>query len=94
MECRQVLFSNHARKRLFERSISIDEAMEVIQKGETIEDYPGDKPFPSKLLLGLVKQKPLHIVMAMDEATKTCIVVTVYPPDLQVWGLDFKRRKS
>jgi hypothetical protein len=36
---------------MFERNISENEVLSVINKGKTIQDYPDDKPYPSKLVL-------------------------------------------
>jgi hypothetical protein len=46
------------------------------------------------LTLGYVDGKPLHVVVALDESTGVCIVVTVYEPGIKQWGEDFKTRTS
>ena len=48
----KLVFRVHALQRMSERQISIDDVKAVIGSGETIEDYPDDRPFPSRLLLG------------------------------------------
>lgn len=89
----EVKFSGHAVQRMFERLISKDEVLAVIAAGEVIADYPDDTPFPSSLLLGFVKGRPLHVVMALDEANRTCHIITVYPPDPAIWNDDLKTRR-
>ena len=93
MDCKRVVFSGHAIQRMFERGISRDDVLAVIAQGETIAEYADDKPYPSRLLLGSVETKPLHVVLASDEAAGLCIVVTVYEPALEHWNSDFRTRK-
>ena len=92
MDCKRVVFSGHAIQRMFERGISRDDVLVVIAQGETIAEYSDDRPYPSRLLLGSVKTKPLHIVLASDEVAGLCIVVTVYEPALEHWNSDFRTR--
>jgi Domain of unknown function (DUF4258) len=40
---------------MYQRSITAEEVRTVIQTGETIEDYPNDFPYPSRLLFGMVR---------------------------------------
>jgi hypothetical protein len=40
---------------MYERGITREEVHTVIGTGETIEDYPNDFPYPSRLLLGMVR---------------------------------------
>jgi len=79
---------------MFARNISKDDVVKVIKKGEIIRKYLDDEPYPSKLLLGFVKDKPLHIVLGFDRNDLTCIVITAYYPDLKIWESDFKTRKK
>jgi len=89
----KVRFSGHALTRMFEREISTEDVLHVLEQGEVIADYPEDQPFPSCLLLGWRKGKPLHVVAAKapDDA---CVVVTVYVPSEQIWNEDFKTRRE
>ena len=63
-----------------------------VQHGETIEDYPDDIPYPSRLILGWYEQQPLHVVAAYNRDDNETIVITVYQPDLALWSADFRRR--
>jgi hypothetical protein len=49
----------------------------IVERGEVIEDRPGDLPYPSRLLLGHSHGRPLHVVVAENAADATTIVVTV-----------------
>ena len=78
---------------MFERKIQPEEVQEALEQGIAIEDYPEDTPFPSCLLLGWIRGQPLHLVVALDEASKTCYIVTVYRPEPEIWDSDFKTRR-
>jgi hypothetical protein len=88
-----VVFRVHALQRMFERRISVDDVYAVIARGEVIEDYPDDRPYPSRLVLGWIGARPLHTVVADNLSENELIVITVYEPDSEVWEADFKRRK-
>ena len=88
-----VLFSGHAVRRMFERGLTSDRILSVLRKGEVIDSYPDDRPYPSYLVLAFAGGQPLHVVVAVDESSKMAVVVTVYTPDSALWGDDFKTRK-
>lgn len=94
MECERLVFSGHAIRRMFQRGIGRDEVVAVLSGGETIAEYPDDTPYPSRLVLGFTNGKPVHVVVARDAETDTCIVVTVYEPHPDQWEVGFRRRKS
>ena len=73
MECKRVVFSGHAIQRLFQPGMARDAVLATIADGETIADYADDKPYPSRLLLGFVDERPLHVVVSLDESSGTCI---------------------
>ena len=89
---RRTVFSAHSAKRMFQRSISVDDVLQVLASGEVIEDYPNDFPYPSKLLLAQVSGRPIHMVIADNVPDNETIVVTLYEPDPQKWDSEFKRR--
>lgn len=76
-----------------ERSISETEVAEVLQAGQSIEDYPNDVPYPSRLVMAYIKERPLHVVAAWNEEDYETIVVTVYEPDPKRWDETFTRRR-
>jgi hypothetical protein len=79
---------------MFQRRISEAEVRRVVATGETIETYPTDKPFPSRLIVGWEGTRPIHVVAADDVSAQETIIVTVYEPDTAEWEAGFKRRKS
>jgi hypothetical protein len=64
----------------------------AIHRGEVIEVYSADRPFPSCLILD-VAHEPLHVVAAIDPDTRVCHVVTAYRPDLDNFEPDYKTRR-
>lgn len=60
--------TEHARIRLFERRITIDDVICCVENGKIIEQYENDKPFSSCLILGIeLKGKYIHVVVSCDE---------------------------
>ena len=94
MEFERLEFRLHTVERMFEREISTDDVRRVTQAGKVIEDYPNDKPFPSCLVLGYARNKPLHVVVATDKDANRAIIITVYEPDPNQWEPGFERRKQ
>jgi len=92
MKSEQVIFRVHALTRMFERGISVDDVRAVIAQSETIQAYPDDKPYPSKLLLGWIGSRPVHVVVAEDASDGILIGVTAYEPDPVHWDSEFKRK--
>lgn len=89
----KIALTKHARERLAERAITIDDIVNGIDTGEVIKQYEDDKPLPSCLILGLsVNNKYIHIVVSNDE--EYIYIITAYYPDPQLWSDDFKTRKG
>ena len=88
----KIIFRGHALIRMFQRRINPGDVRLVIERGEVIEDYASDLPYPSRLILGWSDRRPIHVVAAYDAAAQTEIVVTVYEPDPAQWDRAFRRR--
>ena len=93
MPLRNIKLRVHAIRRMFERRFTEENVRDVLADGEVIENYPHDKPYPSRLVLGFCGGRPMHVVAADNKADGETIVVTVYEPDTDAWEADFKRRK-
>jgi hypothetical protein len=78
-----ILFSSHARVRMFERNVSSDDVLEFLRTGEIIEQYSDDEPCPSMLLLAYKNEVPFHVVIA--ECKDHIRVITVYIPEPDKW---------
>ena len=79
---------------MFERAIGQPEVIEVAKSGEVIAEYLDDEPFPSFLILGFVRSRPLHVVVGVEDETGSCYIITAYDPDPALWEEDFKTRRS
>jgi hypothetical protein len=91
---RRYRISDHALFRLTQRGISETSVIQVILNGEIIEDYPTDKPYPSCLMLGWIGQRPIHVVLSMDEENSMIYIVTTYEPTLDKFESDYKTRRK
>lgn len=90
----KVSYSMHAIRRMFDRAISVADVREVLDNGESVEGYPTDTPYPSRLLLAWPGGRAIHAVVAENRSSDELIVVTVYEPDPAEWEVGFKRRKQ
>lgn len=88
----RVIYRVHALQRMFERGITEADVRRILESGELIEDYPEDQPYPSRLVLGFVGDRPLHVVAADNLADQETIVITVYEPEPAQWDTAFRRR--
>ena len=89
----KLIYRKHALQRMFERSIQPADIYCVLDEGKIIIDYPDDKPYGSRLMLGWPAGRPIHVVAA-DTPENETIVITVYEPDPKLWEPGFERRKS
>jgi len=94
MKFSTLTFSEHALRRMFEREIARKDVRDVVENGEAIAEYPDDRPFPSRLLFGSPRGRPLHVVLAIERDNEHGIVVTVYEPDPALWDVQFRRRRT
>ncbi len=92
LNCKSLLYSDHAVKAMVSRFIRSYEVEDVINNGEIIKHYNTDKPYPSYLLLKFVNSRPLHVVLAQNPECNECIIVTCYQPDPKIWTKDFKSK--
>lgn len=93
IEAPRLAFRIHAIRRMFERDISVADVRHVLATGDIIESYPEDQPYPSRLVLGFVDNRPLHVVAAYNEHENQIITITVYQPEADKWDETFRMRK-
>jgi hypothetical protein len=87
-------FTSHALEEMDNDDLEVEDVMNIAETGELIANYPGDKPHPSKLVLGWIGNKePIHVVFAID-SQKRKHIITVYRPDAAIWDKDFKKKKK
>ncbi|MBE7439164.1 MAG: DUF4258 domain-containing protein [Spirochaetales bacterium] len=91
------LYSKHAREEMTAEEFGriLDrEVEEALNNCEILKEYPGDKPYPSMLILGFTALgRPLHIVVAYRIEEGIFILVTVYEPDPKKWD-NYRIRKE
>lgn len=76
-------FSDHAVKRMIERSAERGDIEHVVLYGEIIEEYPDDKYSPSCLIYGRTRTgRNLHVQVSFPPKV---VIITIYEPDLQEW---------
>lgn len=89
----RLVFRVHAIQRMFERAIAKEDIRQALKTGKTIETYPKDQPYPSRLVLGWVGTRPIHVVVADNPVQQEAIVITVYEPDPAKWETGFEKRR-
>ena len=88
-----IAITEHARIRLIERGIVINDVVSCIASGEIIKQYEDDKPFPSSLILGnSTHGTTIHVVETTHG--EYIHLITAYYPDTDKWGHGFKTRKE
>ncbi|MBI5379559.1 MAG: DUF4258 domain-containing protein [Nitrospirae bacterium] len=87
--------TDHADDEAQEENLLFDEIVISVQRGDIIEQYPDDKPYPSCLILGKnLKNEPIHSVWAYHAEAKSSVLITVYRPDPKRWTEDWKTRRK
>jgi len=86
----EVVISGHARSRMFERNISTDELLDIVARGEVIEEYPDREPCPAALILGFINHTAYHVVGAFCQ--NKLVIITAYLPEKENW-VEFRTRK-
>jgi hypothetical protein len=86
--------SLHAFHRLRERDISLEAIESAICPGVVIREYMDERPRASKLLLGFVSGRALHVVAVWDADENAWRVVTAYWPDPHLSDAGFRTRRQ
>ena len=87
-------WQKHALERMLERGIATNSVKEVLLRGDIIETYPTDKPYSSYLIAGIDGLEVFHVVVALDEKSEICYIITAYRPDLKHFKSDLKTRRT
>ena len=106
---KHVLWSEHALEKMIERDIRKSEVRECILKGEIIEEYLSDKPFPSCLIFALrtlskILSPSCLIFVCTDNGRPihtvcsfdngVLYIITAYEPTPFKWLDDHKTRRA
>ena len=90
----RVRVTDHADEEAQADALVLDEIFSSVPRGEIIEDYPTDRPYPSCLVYGTSeKQEPIHSVWAYNADTQWAVLITVYRPDPKRW-INFRERRK
>ena len=85
-------FTKHALIEMSDENITIQDVKEVIRNGKVIRSYPEDPKGESKLMLGTIEGRAIHVVCAQHE--QTVHVITAYLPNTDIWEDDFETKKQ
>ena len=88
----EIIWRKHSVIRMLERSIKREDVLSGLTKGEIINFYEDDKPFPSYLLLCYIQGIPLHIVFSINEPENILYIITVYNPSSNYYESDNQTR--
>ncbi|AGX86285.1 DUF4258 domain-containing protein [Candidatus Symbiobacter mobilis] len=87
-----VRITDHADEEAVNDDLAFDEIYYSVIKGEIIEDYPNDRPYPSCLVFGKnFTGEPIHSVWGYNPDNLWVVLLTVYRPDPKRW-IDWKIR--
>lgn len=94
MADKKLIFSNHAVKQMFQRSISVDDVKFVLLNGILVNNYPDDNPLPSKLLFASCNNRNIHVVCSENIFENEIVIITTYIASPDSWENDFVTRKK
>ncbi|MBX7233128.1 MAG: DUF4258 domain-containing protein [Caldilineales bacterium] len=90
----RIRITDHADEEAHADNLSFDEIYLSVFRGEIIEDYPDDKPYPSCLIYGSTfANEPVHSVWAYNRDVRWAVLITVYRPDPRRW-INWRNRRS
>ena len=82
----------HARQRLAQRGVSLNQIRQIIEHGEVLEVHPDAEPWPKCLLLGFLDaDTPLYVSVAYDGVRVYIITAHWMNPE---WWLDPRTRRT
>ena len=95
IESKRIQITDHADEEAVADQLKMDEIFfSVCHAGEIIEEYKGDKPYPSCLIYGnSFHKEPIHSVWAYNTKNQWAVLITVYRPDPKLWINGRERRR-
>ena len=89
----RIRITDHAYDEAEEDEISFDEIFASALRGEIIENYPDDMPYPSCLIYGVgFDNAPIHSVWAFNDENRWAVLITTYRPNPRRW-VDWRVRR-
>jgi len=90
----RVRITDHADEEAASDKLTIEEIYFAVLHGEIIEEYPGDRPYPSCLIFGRTSAGlAVHSVWAYNPESGWAVLITVYRPDPHRW-IDWRERRK
>ncbi|MBI4558127.1 MAG: DUF4258 domain-containing protein [Candidatus Hydrogenedentes bacterium] len=90
----RIRITNHADEEAQLDGLALADISLSVLRGEIIEKYADDKPYPSCLIFGhSANNEPIHSVWAYNAETRFAVLVTVYRPDPERW-IDWRSRRK
>jgi hypothetical protein len=89
----RVRITDHADEEAEADHLTFDEIYLSVLRGEIIEDYRSDKPYPRCLILGQTfNGDPVHSVWAYHKVNGWAVPITIYRPDPERW-IEWRNRR-
>jgi hypothetical protein len=86
IDANSIRINDHADLEAHEDRLSYEEVYCSVRRGEIIEEYPTDTPYPSCLVYGqTTRGEPIHSVWAYNPNNRWAVLITVYRPDPNRW---------
>lgn len=79
---------------MFRRRIGSEDVRHVLKTGKIIQEYPEDRPYPSRLVPGWRGSTPIHVVAADSMESNETFIITVYEPTLELWESGFRKKRT
>ena len=73
----RLLLRRHALERMAQRNVNVDEVRRILAAGEIIQEYPDDRPLPSRLTLGWGDVRFFGMGWHVSEEEMTCVICKV-----------------
>jgi len=78
MDVYRIIYTDHARERMFERDISEEEVVHALSFGLSIKKNESTARFPKEEVSCQVGSRLIHVVAGVNHLSRIKIVVTVY----------------
>ena len=94
VKAKHIRISDHADEEAQNDELTYNEIFTSVFRGEIIEDYPNDKPYPGCLIHGqTVIGDHVHSVWGWNPENRWAVLITVYRPDPTRW-INWKERRK
>jgi hypothetical protein len=89
----RITWRYHALLRANERGITREQALQVLQAGEILEQRVRAKPYPKCLMMGRVEDnRPLYVSLGYDQHDDHLYIITIHWLDPEKWDDPWTRK--